>query len=315
VICLSTRPARSRAAGWHQPLIPLFHDSSPLLASPAVSREDALAISDRSFRRVAAFITRELGIRMSPAKIPLLQSRLQRRVRTLGLPSLEAYLETVLEAPDGEQEVLEFMDAVTTNKTDFFREPQHFDFLRDVALPALDPNPAEPWRPKIWSAGCSSGQEVYTLAMVLAEYGVVRGHFDFELVGTDVSRRVLEAAATAIYDSSTIEPVPQALRRAYLLRSRDTARSRVRIVPELRQRARFQRLNFMAADYAMHETFDCIFFRNVMIYFDKPTQEKVVNRLCEWLRPGGFLFVGHSESLTSVNVPVHSVATAVYRKD
>lgn len=282
-----------------------------LAASPV--NDASLTISPQAFRRVAEFITGRLGIRMSPAKIPLLQSRLHRRLRALGCESLEHYLESVLQAPEGEEELLEFMDAVTTNKTDFFREPQHLDYLRNVALPALDPGAGEYWQPRVWSAGCSSGQEVYSLAMALSEFGETRGRFDFAVLGTDISRRMLRAAETAIYEAPLVEPIPAAWRKKYLLRSRDPARPQVRIVPELRSRVRFQRLNFMAPTYDLGETFDVIFFRNVMIYFDKSTQERVVNRMCERLRPGGFLFVGHSESLTGVNVPVRNVACAVYR--
>ena len=278
--------------------------------SPAVDR--SLALSAAGFRRVAEFITRELGIRMSPAKIPLLQSRLQRRLRALGCDSLETYLESVLHAPEGEAEVIEFIDAVTTNKTDFFREPQHFDYLRSVALPALDTG--GPWRFRVWSAGCSSGQEAYTLAIHLSEFAAERAGFDFEIFGTDISRRVIEAAETAIYDAALLEPMPAWVRRKYFLRSRDPAQTRVRVVPELRNRVRFQRLNFMASRYDVGEPFDVIFFRNVMIYFDKPTQEKVANRLCERLRPGGYLFVGHSESVSGLNVPLRAMASAVYRK-
>lgn len=286
---------------------------SPLLPGTE-TREEMLAISPSGFRRVAEFVTRELGIKMSPAKIPLLQSRLQRRLHVLGCDSLESYLQNVLQASGGEEEVFEFIDAITTNKTDFFREPQHFDYLRQVALPALDPGPAKPWQAKVWSAGCASGQEAYTLAMVLGEFGEERGSFEYSVLGTDISRRVLQAAATAIYDAAVAEPVPPPLRRKYLLRSRDPVRPQVRIIPEIRGRATFRRLNFMDSSYDVPNGFDVIFFRNVMIYFDKPTQAKVVNRLCDRLRPGGFLFVGHSESLTGVSVPLRSVAAAVYRK-
>jgi chemotaxis protein methyltransferase CheR len=284
----------------------------PAVLPPPPLGEQALAISPSGFRRVAEFITRELGIRMSPAKIPLLQSRLQRRLRALGCPSLEDYLHSVLQAAEGEAEVLEFIDAVTTNKTDFFREPQHFEFLTRTVLPTLDACPSDSWTLRVWSAGCSSGQEVYTLAMVLSEYG--ESQFDYRILGTDVSSRVLRAAETAIYEAAIVEPVPPVLRRKYLLRSRDPAHAHVRVGPELRTRVRFERLNFMAHTYAVGDTFDVIFFRNVMIYFDKPTQERVVNRLCERLRPGGYLFVGHSESLSSLNVPLQAVASAVYQR-
>ncbi len=282
--------------------------------SPTLERETTLAISPAGFRRVADYITSHLGIRMSPAKIPLLQSRLQRRLRIAGCDSLEQYLERVVASPEGEGEVLEFIDAVTTNKTDFFREPQHFDFLARVALPQLDPGAGLSWQPSIWSAGCSSGQEVYTLAMVLSEYGAARGGFDFRILGTDISCRMLQAAETAIYEAALVDPVPPDLRRKYLLRSRDELHPRVRVGPEVRSKTRFRRLNLMSTTYEVGEEFDVIFFRNVMIYFDKTTQQNVVSRLCERLRPGGYLFVGHSESLTGLALPLRPVAAAVYRR-
>ena len=136
----------------------------------------------------------------------------------------------------------------------------------------------------------------------------------YSLLATDISTRVLEQARAAIYAEELVEPVPLALRRKYLLRSRNRREARVRVIPELRARARFARLNFMERDYGIREEFDVIFFRNVMIYFDKPTQETVVNRLCSHLRFGGYLFISHSESLTGLNVPLRLVGNSVFRK-
>ena len=266
------------------------------------------------FRRVSEFIMRELGIRMGPAKLPLLQSRLQRRLRVTGCDTLEEYLGRVLDAPPDDRERMEFIDAVTTNKTDFLREPQHFELLAQVALPALAGDRKASWPFRVWSAGCSFGMEAYTLAMVLNEYAETCAAFDYAILGTDVSRRVLDVAQAGIYDAAAIEPVPNAWRRKYLLRSRDPKRSQVRIAPELRVKVRFERLNFMAATYAVTDMFDAIFFRNVMIYFDKPTQEQVVRKLCDRLRPGGYFFIGHSESLSGLSVPLHGVGSAVFRR-
>ena len=275
---------------------------------------DTLQLTPQNFRRFAEFITQTLGIKMAENKIPMLQSRLQRRLRALGLRSIEDYKDYLFNSPRAEAELTDFIDAVTTNKTDFFREPHHFDFLRRAALPALDPDPDRPWHFKLWCAGCSSGEEPYTLAMVLSEHASARPGFDFSLLATDVSTRMLLAAREAIYDEACIEPVADELRKKYLLRSRSPDRNLVRIVPALRSRVQFHRLNFMDADYGVADMFDAIFFRNVMIYFDKPTQQTVVNRLCRNLRPGGYLFVGHSESLIGIDVPLRMVASAVYQK-
>lgn len=280
------------------------------------SPPDHLTLSRDSLGRFCQFITDELGIKMSPAKLPMLQSRLQRRLRELQIPTLEAYRTFLFDSPDSESERVHFIDAVTTNKTDFFREPQHFDYLTHTALTTLDRDPAgvRPWPFKLWCAGCSSGEEPYTLAMVLSEFAVQRRNFEFSILATDISTRMLEHAARGIYPAERIEPVAGPLRTKYLMRGKDLQRPTVRIVPELRQRIAFHRLNFMAADYGVKDRFEVIFFRNVMIYFDKPTQEAVIDRLCRHLTPGGYLFVGHAESLAGLDIPLSFVGTAVYRK-
>jgi chemotaxis protein methyltransferase CheR len=272
-------------------------------------------MSQESLTRFCNYITGELGIKMSDAKLPMLQSRLQRRLRVLGLSSLDEYQSYLFDSPQGEAERVHFINAITTNKTDFFREPQHFDYLVRTALPNLDPTDGKcPWQFKLWCAGCSSGEEPYTLAMVLSEFAARRAGFNFSFLATDISTRVLEHAQAGIYDEDRIEPVASALRAKYILRSKDRTRTQVRIVPELRRKLTFHRLNFMDAHYGVKDLFDVIFFRNVMIYFDKPTQEAVINKLCRNLVPGGYLFVGHSESLAGLNLPVVAVGSAIYRK-
>jgi len=276
----------------------------------------SVELSAESFARFAEFITGELGIRMSEAKVPMLQSRLMRRLRHLRLASLDEYQDYLFHSPNAEEERVHFINAVTTNKTDFFREPQHFEYLAHTALPNLarlyGSGPA--WRLKLWCAGCSSGEEPYTQAMVLSEYARERANFDFAILATDISTKVLEHAQTGIYEEARVDPVPMLLRQNYLLRSKDQSRGLVRVVPELRRKISFHRLNFMDADYRVKDLFEVIFFRNVMIYFDKLTQEAVINKLCRNLRPGGYLFVGHSESLAGLNIPVAPVASATFRK-
>jgi chemotaxis protein methyltransferase CheR len=275
----------------------------------------SLVLSPESVTRFCTFITCELGIKMTSAKLPMLQSRLGRRLHDLQLPSLEAYQEFLFSPERGEEELEHFINAVTTNKTDFFREPQHFEYLAGTALPTLDRHPSRPWDLKIWCAGCSSGEEPYTLAIVLSEYATNREGVNFALLATDISTRVLSHAEMAIYDTERISPVPPALRKKYFLRSKDPTREQVRVVPELRSKVTFSRLNFMDERYPVRDRFEVIFFRNVMIYFDKPTQEAVINKLCRHLKPGGYLFVGHSESLTGLNIPLRLVTSAVYRME
>jgi chemotaxis protein methyltransferase CheR len=272
----------------------------------------SLEMSEASVAQFCQLIVDTLGIKMNASKVPMLQGRLQRRLRDLAIDSLEQYREHLFGA-DGASELQHFIDAVTTNKTDFFREPQHFDLLTRKVLPELMPRGAGGRQCKVWSAPCSSGEEPYTLAMVLAEYASRNAGFDFAVLATDISSRVLAHAARGVYDEERIAPVPEALRARYLLRARDPRRSEVRIAPTLRAKVAFHQLNFMQSHYGVRDVFDVIFCRNVLIYFDKPTQQTVVRRLARHLRPNGALFVGHSESLTGLDVPFTPCGIAVYR--
>jgi chemotaxis protein methyltransferase CheR len=204
---------------------------------------------------------------------------------------------------------------VTTNKTDFFREPRHFDFLVEKALPELTARDRGGRPLLIWSAGCSSGEEPYTLAMVLSEYGLTHPGFRFRILATDISTNVLAKAELGIYTSDMVSPVPAAIKRRYLMVSREPGSDQVRIVPELRRLIEFRRLNFMDADYGMAEKADAIFCRNVIIYFDRPTQESVLRKLSSNLVPRGYMFVGHSETLHDMDLPLTPIEPALYRRN
>jgi chemotaxis protein methyltransferase CheR len=272
-------------------------------------------LSAEAFVRFARFITEELGIKMPDSKLSMVRSRLTRRVRELQLDSLDAYADYLFHSPDAQAERTEFIDAITTNKTDFFREPQHYEYLIGTVLPALARGPGGVGNHfRVWSAGCSSGEEAYTLAMLLSEHRILAPGFDFSILATDVSTRILAQARKGIYDVSRIGPLRPNLRRRYLMQGKRGGQAQVRMVPALRQRVSFHRLNFMDPDYHVHDMFDAIFFRNVMIYFDRPTQEAVIQKLCRNLTPQGHLFIGHSETLAGLNVPVSVVQAAVYRK-
>lgn len=271
-------------------------------------------LSKESFARFSEFITRELGIKMPPEKRIMLQSRLYKRLAYLEMDSLDEYQRQLFEQPDSSDEWVEFINLVTTNKTDFFREPKHFDFLVEKALPSLESGRSGGKIFKLWCAGCSSGEEPYTLTMVLSDYRTTHQGFDFSILATDISTRVLKHAQLAIYEESRIEPVSPERRHRYLLRSKDRKRGVIRIIPELREKVRFGRLNFMNSDYGIGEKFDAIFFRNVMIYFDKQTQQKVLEKLCRNLNPGGYLFAGHSESLVGFDLPIRQVGNSVFQK-
>lgn len=245
----------------------------------------------------------------------MLQGRLLRRVHALGLDSLLEY-ERLLLGPQALAELGRFDDAVTTHKSDFFREPAHFRYLYKHALPQLASHhrAGAHWVCRVWSAGCSNGQEVYTLAMVLSEFERAHRGFAYSIVATDVSPNVLEHAARAIYPDALAEPIPPALRKRYLLRSKQRDRAEFRVAPELRRRVHFGCLNFMDERYALSGRFEIIFFRNVMIYFDKPTQNSVVRRQCELLKQDGYYFISHTESLAGLDAPLRPVASSVFRK-
>jgi chemotaxis protein methyltransferase CheR len=265
--------------------------------------EMAAQLTDRHFRSIAELVEGLVGIRLPAGKRLMLEGRLQKRMRALQHGSLNEYVEQLFDG-QMDQELVHLIDCVTTNKTDFFREPAHFTFLRDVAVPALLRSGVRTnGQPlKIWSAAASTGMEAYTTAMVLDDM-IRRGtRFRFRVLGTDISTNVIEVARKAIYHREMIAPVPPEMVGRYFLSSRDQSRPHVRVVPELRQLVNFMRMNLMDATYPVDQNVDLIFCRNVLIYFDKPTQNKVVERLASHLRPGGYLMVGHSESMVHQGV-------------
>ena len=269
-------------------------------------------LSDKDFDRLSKFIYQQYGIKMPKAKHIMLQSRLQKRLRALQMPSFSDYVDYVF-SPAGEVEIISMMDVVSTNKTDFFRENQHFEFLMDTVLPELVEINRQNFI-KIWSAGCSSGEEPYTLSIVLSEYARKARGFDFQILGSDLSTIVLEKAVTAVYPEEKVDVIPLELKKKYLLKSKHRTNPTVRIVPELSSKTSFMRLNFMDEVYNAPQNFDIIFCRNVLIYFDRETQEKVINKLCRHLRQDGYFFLGHSESVTGINVPLKQIRPTVFKK-
>lgn len=268
------------------------------------------------FRKLAEFIHSYSGIKMPPSKKIMVEGRLRRRVRALGLPSLADYCRFLFEQDGIDSEAIHLIDAVTTNKTDFFREPEHFRFLAETAVPTILAERQMMVHPplKIWSAACSIGAEPYTLAMVFADLARATPGLRASVMATDICTEALQTAKLGIYSDSMIEPVPLPLRQRYLLRAKAGARDRVRIAPELRQTVTFARVNLMETPYAVATDMHVVFCRNMLIYFDKDTQRRVLEQICEHLRPGGFLFIGHSETLTGLGLPLRPVATTVFRR-
>ena len=270
-------------------------------------------LSDAEFARLSAFIYKAAGIKMPPAKRIMLQSRLQKRLKDLRMDSFKDYIEYLMSERGMQEELVQMLDVVSTNKTDFFREPVHFDFLRDNILPAHYQEVARPI--KIWSAACSSGEEPYTIAITIAEFCRIKNAIhDYAVIGTDISTKVLKMAENAVYKMDKVEGIPIELLHRYFLRSKDRDNPTVRVIPELRRHVKVQRMNFMDETYPINETFDVIFCRNVLIYFDRPTQEKVIAKLCTKLKQGGYFFLGHSESIMNMNLPLQPVRPTIFRK-
>lgn len=273
-------------------------------------------LSDREFQRFSAFIYDHTGIKMPPAKKTMLEARLQKRLKANAIPSFEEYSDYVFSHEGRTTELIHFIDVVTTNKTDFFREPAHFDFLVKTALPTILQDRADGNREpvRIWSAGCSTGEEPYTLAMVLSEFAEAFPEFRAAITASDICTQVLNTAKTAIYPEERTDPIPLNLKRKYLMRSREKSKSLVRISPQVRSLVSFRRINFMDDDFGLSEKMDIIFCRNVVIYFDKPTQQTLMRKFYRQLKPGGYLFIGHSETLSGLDVNFKAVASTVYRR-
>jgi chemotaxis protein methyltransferase CheR len=272
------------------------------------------SLSRADFARLCGLIYTESGIHLNADKKTMLEMRIKRRLHSLHLDSYTRYCEYLFAHAGQTDEIVHLIDVVTTNKTDFFRESAHFDFLAARALPDLTERiPAG--RPLlVWSAGCSTGEEPYTLAIVLSEWAADHPGFRFRILATDISTTVLKKAELGVFTSAVVRPVPEPLLRKYFMRSRDRAAERVRVVPELRKLVEFRRLNFMDSDYGLPEKADAIFCRNVIIYFDRQTQEAILKKLASNLAPQGYMFVGHAETLHKMDLPLTPVAPALYRK-
>ncbi|WP_317898016.1 CheR family methyltransferase [Aurantibacillus circumpalustris] len=271
-------------------------------------------LSDKDFTKLSNFIFSNYGIKMPPAKKGMLQARLQSRLRATNIGSFKEYCDYIFSLNNTDPEVVQMIDVVSTNKTDFYRESAHFDFMLSTALPEFDKQYRRE-NLKVWSSACSSGEEVYTIAMVISEYLENNKNFDYSVLGTDISSRILAKASNAIYGEDRVEGIPLNIKRKYLLRSKNRENPSVRLIPEIRKRASYQRLNLMDEQYSsVPRDFDIVFCRNVLIYFDRPTQESVINKLCRHLKPGGYFFLGHSESITGIDVPLKQIKPTIFKK-
>ncbi|MDD5790240.1 MAG: chemotaxis protein CheR [Spirochaetia bacterium] len=272
-------------------------------------------LTDSQFHRISEFIQKNVGIKMPEEKRLMVQSRLTGRLKSLKMSNFDDYLNFAFSGTlEGSEEIALMINAITTNLTNFFRENVHFEYLTDTVLPELAQKNIK--KVELWSAGCSTGQEPYTLSIVMQEFmrknpGKID---DYSVYATDISSRVLDKAIDAVYPMSEVESLSLELKKRYFLKSKDTVNPSVRLKPEIRQKVSFDRLNFMAPSYPRTTEKNVIFCRNVLIYFDKPTQESVVRKLLEHLMPGGYLFLGHSETIFGMDLPLKTVGPTIFKK-
>ena len=273
------------------------------------------SLSQAEFARLAELVYDTCGIHLNDTKRQMVESRLQKRLRKTGIESFSAYWQLLSDAERGKEEIISLIDAISTNKTDFFRERAHFEYFKKQIVPTLGKQAKVEHRLlRIWSAGCSTGKEPYTLAMVLSDCKREKTLGEFSIIGTDISTEVLEAGRRAVYEEADLEAIPMAFRKEYLLKSKDRRTPTFRMDREMRSLVKFQRLNLIDQDFALEKPFDVIFCRNVMIYFDQVTKEKIVKKFHEFLRPGGYLFIGHSETLNGLSIELTVAAPTIYRK-
>ncbi|EEW24138.1 CheR family methyltransferase [Rhodobacter ferrooxidans] len=269
------------------------------------------------FDRLAHLIKAEIGVRLPANKQTMVEGRLRKRRMALGFASMQAYFDHLFENGGLNNEMAVIVDAVTTNKTDFFREPQHFHLMVDRLVPqTLRNRPAHSRHHmlKAWSAAASTGAEVFTIAMLLEDMRGRNASLNYGILGTDVNNQVLATAALGIYPAEQLDPVPPELRARFTMQGSGAQSGQVRIVPELRQRTHFARLNLMDHSYPVDHDIDLIFLRNVLIYFDPADQARVIDRLTAHLVAGGHLLVGHSESMVVRHDALIQIAPAAFQK-
>lgn len=267
-------------------------------------------LGDDNYEFIRQLVYEHSRIHLGGEKKALVASRLAKRLRVLKLPDYNAYCRLLRTRQGTEEELGNLIDVISTNHTHFFRESRHFDFLRDQALPQWRAKGHGPFR--IWSAACSSGEEPYTLAIVLAE--TIGLQTQWQIYASDISTRMLATARAGIYTADRISHVLPEKRSRHFQKGVGSSEGQFRVKEELRRRVEFLQLNLLQPEYPFSARFDVIFCRNVMIYFDRETQETLVNKLAHQLHPGGYLMVGHSESLSAIRHPLIALQPALYQK-
>jgi chemotaxis protein methyltransferase CheR len=273
----------------------------------------SLEFTETDFIKISRLVYDQCGINLHDGKKELIKARLGKRIRAGNFASFRDYYDYVLQDQSGD-EMIQLLDSISTNFTHFFRENQHFEYLKHDFLPSRKARVGNGSKKlRIWSAGCSTGEEPYTIAITILESLSAASGLDMKILATDLSTKVLATAQAGVYLREKVQSLPQELIRKYFLRGENRWQNYVKIKPQVKSLVTFQRLNFMNS-FSFNEPFDCIFCRNVMIYFDKETRTHLVNRFYEQLDKGGIFFIGHSESLSGMDHPFQYVKPAIYRK-
>jgi chemotaxis protein methyltransferase CheR len=280
-----------------------------LFVSPGAELVMDYSITPKEFEQFRTLIYQECGISLNESKKTLLVSRLSKRLRMLELDSFQAYYDLVAGQTESDEFTL-LLDLVSTNKTDFFREPKHFDFLREQILPTLQSTR----RIRIWSSASSSGEEPYTIAMTLHDSVSDPERWDFQILASDISTRMLVRAASGVYESDRVRTLPTEIVKRHFLKGKGDHAGMIKVKPHLTQMVRYRRINLMDETFPIHAPLDLIFCRNVMIYFDRPTQAQLATKFYRYLKPGGYLFIGHSESLQRLDQPFKAIEPTIYQK-
>lgn len=270
-------------------------------------------LTNSEFQQLSKLVYAECGINLGEGKKVMLESRLTKRLRVLNMLSFKEYIQHITSKEGIDTELVHMIDVVTTNKTDFFREPHHFEYLTNTLLPEfIHRNGDRTFR--TWSAACSTGEEPYTMAMVLQDFALTHSRFTYNILASDISTHVLQRAAMGIYNPAHVDVLPLTVKKKYFLKSKDQTKPSARVIKSLREKVEFVRLNLMDDQLNVGDNMDVIFCRNVLIYFDRKTQLEVVNKLAQKLKPGGYLFIGHSESLHQFDLPLRQVRPTIFIK-
>lgn len=267
-------------------------------------------LSEKEFSLIANYIYSNYGIKMPPSKKLMLEGRLYKRLKETKKNTFKEYLDYVFDTEQGSLELINMVDVITTNKTDFFREPHHFEYIKRKFLPKYEGKTVN-----IWSSASSTGEEVYTIAITMEEYNKEKGvNLNYQLCASDISTKVLKHANQAVYDEQRIKDLPLKLKQKYFLKSKNPLNKTVRVVAPLRNKVRFDRVNLLQPIETYNDLFDLVFCRNVLIYFDRETQELVLNNICNKMKVGATLMLGHSESISGLKLPLKQIQPTVFEK-